>query len=1005
MLKLSLYTRASLLPRFGFVLVLAFLAGCNRARDSDSIAAQADASHETALRTETSNQSHAENAVVGRDAESSSRDEVLGANAFSGRANLSGGVRLAEADEAEAIFHSANEHAAAGKLDDAILLLETIPQEHPQAGLPALGQAADWCLLKKRYADAEKKYLEVLKLAPEAAIARRQLAYLYNRQGRRHEAAEQIQHLCRLGEVTENELHGLISVCDAIFDDPSEPAPKNRLPHWPIGPGGDARKLFTNRQYAEAAAILQQTVVEGQAPASINALYGRCLAESQQEGPLLHWLENCDSSTIDFSEYWSAWGTYLVDQHRFDEAVRTLGEALRRDPTDRRSIQRIVQALTALGKSEEAKNWNSRFETLYQVTKASNQIAASENPEFESFNELTEGLVELGRPLEAVIWNLFGAFLHKRPKQEIEELNRRRLVLIESKVAFGNEPQQWCGMQLTDYPLPKQMKPANASASPLITSTIPNNSIPAPQFENIAPSIGIDHCYRVASKPQDKGFAIYQQFGGGVAVLDYDLDGFADLYFAQGGSDPPTYVGLQSNVLYRTINMQMRNVTAESGATEYRYSIGVTAGDWNQDGFPDLVIANLGANTLLINNGDGTFRSESTDALDDATLMSTSLGMADVNGDALPDIVEINYLHDPKLPSKPKRDNNGNLEVVGPLQYAPAMDRLLVNDSRGDRTIQHFSDSDEIKSTGLGLVICDFDGRPGNEVFVGNDLRTDSLWSRDTDGNWTDLGSASGCAFGYSGAPLASMGIAAGDIDGSGTLDLFITNFENEPNSLFLRRNSTFQDRSFAMNLAEHSIALLGFGTQPIDFDLDGRLDLVVTNGNVENHGSSKSAFEQPPQFFVNLGNQFALAEVIDASGYFSDKHVGRALATLDFNHDGKTDFVITHLESPTALLINQTNAGNHWLNLELVGTKCERDAIGATIQVHAGEKRWTGWVIAGNGYLCRNESVVSFGLSNTTQLDDIVVHWPDGETQRFLSVPVDSRVLLIQGEKDWFCR
>jgi len=995
----SLWTLACLLP------------GCYSASDSEPAASVAPSSE--AIRSAATPQQDLPAALFDRVAELRRSERLFESERYAEAADGLQRVMLADPSDVEVIFLFANAQARLGHLGDAISLLESIPPDHPQAGLPAIGQAADWCFQAERYFDAEQKYLRILQTVPEAAIARRQLAYLYNRQGRRHEAAMQIQQLCRMGDVREHELHALLSLCDAIFDDPRSPPPVGRPPYFLIGPEGEARRRFTNRQYIEAASLLASPVAENQSAASVSALYGRCLAESQQEERFLVWLDACDSQVSEFSEYWAAWGTYLVDQHRFEEAVRALGESLRRDPTDMRTMRRIIQALVALGKRDETQIWTTRIENLQTVITAGNAIAESKTPDPKTFDSLGDGLIELSRPLEAIIWKTFGAFLHQQPtveesKDELGQLNQMRAELAKSDTAFGSELQRLSGLDLDHYPLPKRIKTASLASPKPPAHDVVMESLRPPRFENIAAEIGLDHQYLIAAKPQDKGFAIYQQFGGGVAVIDYDMDGFADLYFAQGGSDPPGYRGTQSNLLYRMTNPQLRDVTEAAGAADYRYSIGVTSGDWNQDGFPDLVVGNLGANALMINNGDGTFRAEATDALDDATIMTTSLAMADVSGDRLPDIIELNYAHDAKLPSKPNVNSKGDFEALGPLHFQPANDRLLINDTRGERTVQSFgrsADTSEIRSSGLGVVVTNFDSSVGNEVFVGNDLRPNQFWKRNPSGDWVDLAPISGCASGHTGNLLASMGIAAGDIDGSGTLDLFITNFENEPNSLFLNHGNAFQDRSIPMNLAEHSFLVLGFGAQTIDFNRDGKLDLAVTNGNIENHHSTKTPYKQPAQLFVNLGSRLDRVQVIDPSHYFDHHHVGRALATLDFNRDGRTDFVITHMGATSALLINQTETDHHWLDVELIGTHCERDAIGAKIEIRAQDSRWTGWVMSGNGYLCRNESVVSFGFGKVRALDQVLVHWPDGEQQAVRSVPVDRRVLIVQGEETCFPR
>ena len=247
------------------------------------------------------------------------------------------------------------------------------------------------------------------------------------------------------------------------------------------------------------------------------------------------------------------------------------------------------------------------------------------------------------------------------------------------------------------------------------------------------------------------------------------------------------------------------------------------------------------------------------------------------------------------------------------------------------------------------------------------------------------------------------MGIAVGDFDNTGSIDIHITNYENENANLFLQKQGAFQDRNVQYRLDTASRNLVGFGSQPIDYDNDGSLDLTVTNGHLDDALSIRGTYNQPIQLFCNLGDRFQLVDVTDSSDYWNSNHVGRALAKLDFNRDGKNDIVITHVEQPSALLLNQSPSTNHWLQLQLVGTDTERDSIGAKVSVICGQTKWNGWVIAGDGYLCRNENVVSFGLGQTETIDKITVDWPSGSQQVFENLQPDRRLLITENEAEPF--
>ncbi|MEE2936345.1 MAG: CRTAC1 family protein, partial [Planctomycetota bacterium] len=522
------------------------------------------------------------------------------------------------------------------------------------------------------------------------------------------------------------------------------------------------------------------------------------------------------------------------------------------------------------------------------------------------------------------------------------------------------------------------------------------------KFKNVADEVGLSHTYQVASQAVPYRFALYQSLGGGIAALDYDLDGVIDIHLAQGNGEPPSMVGELSNILYRNVDGCLVNVTESAGVQDTRYSVGLTAGDWNQDGFSDLVVANIGNKVLLINNGDGTFQRQVFDQDTEHKILTSSVAMGDLTGDSLPDLFSLRYVEDIEMLDRPKMNEQGDVLTVSPSSFQPGIDSIAVNDGSGNMLHQNVSDSSDDASTGLGVVIADWDGKPGNEIFVGNDIRANQLWRRSPDNNnWIDIAAVSGCALGVGAIETASMGIAVADFDGNGQRDIHITNFYQEPVSLFMNRGGIFQDRCVQYRLHRDSATVLGFGCQALDYNLDGRPDLAVTNGNIEK--APGEPLEQSPQLFVNLGDQFKLLDVEDSSAYWQGEYLGRGMAKLDFNLDGKQDLLITHLGSPTALMENQTETDHHWLSVQLVGVDSERDAIGAQVDVYAGEQSWTNWIVGGDGYLCRNEPVVFFGLADTTSVDRVVVTWPNGQQQTYPEIPIDRRILLIQNDPQAF--
>lgn len=898
-------------------------------------------------------------------------------------------------DDVEALFLLARASAGQGDFKQAIAVMDEIPIEHPQAGLPALGQSADWCLQAEMYEQAESRYRKILKRVPGAAIAHRQLAKLLNRQGRRHEAAPHLRRLCELGDIREDELRGLIIVSHAMFTDPENP---NRAgvenPYFPIGKAAYARYKFTQSEFRAAADMLRDAA-EREVP-SIDAFYGRLLVESQQDDQFVGWLESVSDPVRQQSEYWSALGAYYLRGRQFESAVGALGRALESDSTDPLSVRRMNQALLALDQSEIAEHYKQRYGALNDATHAANFIASGGAASPEAYRDLVTSLLKLDRKLEANTWSLFAALARKATKPEVDAVMADRKTILASGESFPDGKTRFGGLDLASYPAPKSSDFASSASSSKSTPVAPASQRIDPRFETRL----LSHRYSVSDRPQPYAFAIYQTLGGGVAVTDLDLDGWPDLYLAQGACDPAVGDSTQTNVLLRQIDGQLTDVTLPSDTSEFRYSVGVTSGDWNQDGFPDLVVTSIGGKLLLVNRGDGTFDRRPFDDDPTKAILPSSVAIADVTGNHLPDIVMLHDVDDPAMLNKPMVRPDGSFDdVASPVAFRPGLDLLAVNDASGGIKMRSIGDEDNSRSTGLGTVVADLDGQPGNEIFVGNDVRPNQLWKRSPDkSNWTDVASIYGCSHSDGGLSTASMGIAAGDFDGSGSLDLHVTNFLNEPACLFLNEGGRFIDWSVSRRLSDASIPVLGFGTQAVDFDNNGTSDLMVSNGHVDKLPGQ--AFAMPPQLFVNQGQIFELQDVADASGYWQQSHLGRAMARLDFDRDGRSDVVISHLDSPTALLINQSETPNRSLRVRLAGVQSERDAIGAQIRVTCGQNTWTHWSISGDGYLAANEDVIPIGVGTNAVVDSLEVIWPSGNKDVYRNLKTGQEVLLIEGQQ-----
>jgi hypothetical protein len=504
---------------------------------------------------------------------------------------------------------------------------------------------------------------------------------------------------------------------------------------------------------------------------------------------------------------------------------------------------------------------------------------------------------------------------------------------------------------------------------------------------------------------------MFQTVGGGIAVIDFDLNGWPDLYFVQAGGPPYNLEGSDPSRLYRHFeDGSTRDVAEDSGSVNRGYGQGVAAADLNQDGFPDLVVGNLGTNFRYTNQGDGTFQKLSLPLAQEAEkgLWTVSIACGDLTGDQLPEIVEINYIDDPKMLTAACW---GKELDCSPRSYQPVANRILRQTPEGAFTpFDPEGTMSQSLSYGFGAVIVNVDRRHGNDLYIANDTKENWLWSSVPGKDphhfmLREEGRIKGCAAGPTGIQQGSMGIAVADFDHNGRIDLHVTNYWNQPDHLFMQEPSgVFVDRVSQMGLREKSQPMVSFGTQAMDLDRDGWSDLVVLNGHVfdpKEITKPEIPFQMPPQVFMGKPGGFRAVNGEDlAAPFFRTPTLGRVLAKLDWNRDGKIDFVANHLDAEVDLMINETPGGN-WIEFELVGTESERDAIGAEVRISVSDSLRYQWVIGGDGFACTNERFVSFGLGSADTVDSVEIRWPSGRSTLLPKLAGGTRYLIVEREKN----
>ena len=822
---------------------------------------------------------------------------------------------------------------------------------------------------------------------------------LLNRVGRREEASLQAEALCRAGQANEPELHSLVRRTRCF---PFQLA-EGTDPARHFAPGlGMARWYFSQDDYAAALAELSSQSQVGFESAAACALYGRLLAETQNFEEISTWHVKCDDQVRALGDYWAALGVFFYDQRQFEASARALLESVYRNPTDRLSFQRLSKVFYTLQRPEDGQMFRDRGINVANTERFSDAILDAEDDDDASMRmSLAKELAALGRPFETLAWTISLA-----PPSSLEwsKIERQREELARSeRVRMMASESSLIGIPIEDFRLDAAMQLLHAPER-VVTNTRDRAEILArPRLVNVAGRVGIDFQWHRDIEFDPSIIPIHESVGGGIAVLDYDLDGWPDAYFAQGSGDPPTDQCTRSNVLLRNLDGQFVETTAAAEARDYNYSSGLAAGDVNQDGFPDLWLGSLGHNRLLINNGDGTFR-DITDRLgqvDDR--FTSSLAIADINGDTLPDLFETNYIAMEGGFVVTEFEPDGTPVMPGPLSHFSGMDRWWENRGDGSFQMRDITLEVALPGTSLGIIVTDFDADGDNDVFVGNDIRANHLLVHSGGNRFVNVADVKGVANGYQGIPNGCMGISAADFNRDGLIDLHITNFNNESANLYIQTTGgLFSDVAIRYGLDELTDPMVGFGTKSIDIDRNGWLDHIVTNGHIfDTRVFGEPFFQMPPQILMGTANRFELTDVDDDSGYWDGAYLGRSMASIDFDRNGTMDLLIGHLDQPVALLENQTKSDGSWIQLELVGTQSERDAIGARVVVNAGGQNWTQWVTAGDGYFCNDQPVLDFGLGQAQQVDRVEVFWPGGDTQTFQGLQPGSRYLIVQGDPE----
>ena len=515
-------------------------------------------------------------------------------------------------------------------------------------------------------------------------------------------------------------------------------------------------------------------------------------------------------------------------------------------------------------------------------------------------------------------------------------------------------------------------------------------------FVDVAAERGIT--FRLENGAAGKKYLV-ETMVGGAAWIDFDRDGFQDLYLVQahrhperaldgpGASDEP------GDVLYRNVaGTRFEDVTARAGLGDRGYGMGAAVGDFDRDGWPDLYVTNYGRNTLSRNKGDGSFEEVTARAGVAGGGFSTSATWADFDGDGWLDLFVARYLdYDVRkhsgCPGSVRGSKTSELAYCHPHHFEGTADLLFRN--RGDGTFEDQSQRSGIAAShgwlqgkGLGVVACDFDSDGDPDLFVSNDSVPNTLWRNQGGMRFEDVGLETGFALCADGVPRAGMGIDRGDIDGDGLFDVYVTNFSRETDTLYLNQGGLFFDGTVERGLARATYLPLAFGTRFVDFDLDGDLDLYVGNGHILDNAERLNpgegiVYRQSDFLFENDGRGFFKDRSGASGAWFSQKKVTRAIVECDYDNDGDPDLLVTRIGEGPSLLENRAGDGKPWLGIELRAEPGDPAVENARVEIEAAGSKYVREAQRDGSYLAAHDPRLRFALPAGATKAALKIRWP----------------------------
>lgn len=897
---------------------------------------------------------------------------------------------------AEALWLAAQAELRQQHYEAAATLLRQMPSDHRQfhAALTTVARMhSDKLLSIRREVEA---WTQVLSHFPDDTTALQRLAQLYAATGSRSEALPLILRLVRL-QTPSDLLMVAARETGSISDRPFLLQAQQADAADPFPPTGLAQLAFLEGDYSQAVQLSRQALQFKADHLPALRILGSSLLALSSWSDLRAWQKTAAKFSSD-PEIQAVAGILAARSGQYQTATRQLLTAMRQRGDQRGVIWQLSQLSSQAGEYQMAAQFSELLERDRLLKEAQDRVFfGGEAADITAVLSLADAFQACGRIHEAVGWTELALLNHSdqsllqaRIEQLYPLLDAASVRLVQdTEVLLEAERLLMNHALLVDSPEDESR-----------TIDLGEHHQSSLRFTEIAREIGLEFEFLNGTHSTPTRH-MHELTGGGIGILDIDADSWPDVIMTQGAVVSATdrdFAG--EHQIFRNLRGQYyERVTSATGLIGFEYGQGAAVGDLNEDGFDDFVVAGIGGATLWLSNGDGTFTAMSQ-LIPRNLPWFTSVAIADLNEDQAADILLLGYLQGPGLLTRLCESGQEQPRMCSPSVFAAEPDVLLSSDGRGG-----FLDiSSTLPSTtgkGLGLLVADFNNAPGLEVLIASDTTPNSLLIYNPElQNWSDVGFASGIALSSTGKPEGSMGIAVRDLNADQIPDVVVTNFLAESAGIYESVGAAqYIDRRDATGLAAATRAVLGFGAQFLDADLDGSPELFLTNGHIDNLNSSEIPYQMPSQMFTWNNRTFREQPLGDTCPWMAELHLGRSVARLDWNQDGRPDLLIGTLYEPAALLSNETPPAGISVAVSLTGISSPRTPIGAGVMHQPADNTASAPEIlaAGDGYQSSNQKQLLITAKKGGFSGTLSVLWPDGSSDEYSDLLPDQRYRLIQ--------